>query len=184
MNESPRPIVPTPAARPFAPAPASPPGGCGKPMLVGCGVLAILLGIGAIVFVVKAKSLLAYALGKLQAEVEANLPEDLDAGERRRLEAGFAATLERVRSGQIDPERLQTLQAELLDAAERSSRDQLTRDHVRELIVALEAFSGIEPPAGAPPEVEAPPGAEDTPGKEPSGAGEGEPTGTGSPIAA
>lgn len=172
MSESPQPIVPTPAARPFAPAPASPPGGCGKPMLVGCGVLAILLGVGAIVFVVKAKSLLAYALGKLQAEVEAHLPEDLDANERQRLEAGFAATLARVRSGQIDPERLQTLQAELLDAAERSSRDQLTRDDVRTLIVALEEFAGIEPAAEPPPEAEAP------------GAREGEPPATGSPIAA
>ncbi len=54
-------------------------GGCQKPLLVGCGVLALLLGIAAVVFVVKAKDVLAYAINQLRTEVMAHLPEDAPA---------------------------------------------------------------------------------------------------------
>ncbi len=97
MNDAVSPIQ-TPPPKPFSAEPAATPGGCGKPLLIGCGVLAILLGIAAVFFVVKAKSLLAYALDKLQAEVVSHLPEDVGDAERRRLEAAFDATLAKIKS--------------------------------------------------------------------------------------
>ncbi len=84
---------PPPIAAPVRrsqPKPA--PGGCGTPLLVGCGVLAILLGLGAIVFVVKAKSLLAYTMEKLRgAGGRGRCPRRSTAPERERLAAAFAA---------------------------------------------------------------------------------------------
>jgi len=136
--------VQMPPQRPFAAEPAAPPGGCGKPLLIGCGLLAILLGIGAVVFVVKAKSLLAFALDKLQAEVVAKLPEDVTPAERERLDTAFTATLQRIRTGQIDPEALQRLQTRLVAAANSASQDKLSRDEVLELTKALEGFAAIE----------------------------------------
>ncbi|MCB1008414.1 MAG: hypothetical protein KDB94_05900 [Acidobacteria bacterium] len=161
--------VQMPPQRPFAAEPTTPPGGCGKPLLIGCGLLAILLGIGAVVFVVKAKSLLAFALDKLQAEVVANLPEDVTPAERERLDTAFSATLGRIRKGEIDPEALQRLQARLVEATNSASQDKLTRAEVQELTLALEGFAGIEP--AAPPEGGEPPGE----GGEPAGPPEAAP---------
>lgn len=138
--------VQMPSQKPFATEPTATPGGCGKPFLIGCGLLAILLGIGAVVFVVKAKSLLAFALEKLEAEVVANLPEDVTGEERERLQTAFDETLARIRSGQIDPEALQRLQLKLVAAAESASQDKLTRDEVQALTLSLEGFAGIESP--------------------------------------
>lgn len=156
--------VQIPPQKPFAPEPKAAPGGCGKPVLIGCGLLAILLGIGAVVFVVKAKSLLAFALEKLEAEVVANLPEDVTGEERERLRTAFDGTLARIRSGQIDPEALQRLQLKLVAAAESASQDKLTRDEVQALTLALEGFAGIEsPPAPNGEEGSATPPAPDAP---------------------
>lgn len=148
--------VQIPPQKPFAAEPTAAPGGCGKPFLIGCGLLAILLGIGAVVFVVKAKSLLAFALEKLEAEVVANLPEDVTREERDQLQKAFDETLARIRSGQIDPEALQRLQLKLVAAAESASQDKLTRDEVQALTLALEGFAGVESPQ-APEGEEGPP---------------------------
>jgi len=99
-----------------------------------------------VVFVVKAKSLLAFALEKLQAEVVAHLPEEMTEAERERLETAFDATLDRIRSGQIDPEALQRLQIRLVAAAESASQDKLTQGEVEALTLALEGFAGLDSP--------------------------------------
>lgn len=135
--------IQSPPPKPFAAEPAPTPGGCGKPLLIGCGVLAILLGIGAVLFVVKAKSLLAYALDKLQAEVVRNLPEDVDDADRARLETAFDATMAKIKSGQIDAEALQNLQSKLVAAAGSAGSGKLTRAEVLALTRALETFAGI-----------------------------------------
>ena len=146
---SPPPSPPPPVSpRPFDEQPKPAPGGCGTPMLVGCGILAILLGLGAILFVVKAKSLLAFTMEKLQSQVMAELPEEVSEPERARLAAAFSAAIARVRGGEIDPAQLQSMQAKLVAAAEKAPRRALTAADVRALTESLEAFAAG--PAAAP----------------------------------
>jgi hypothetical protein len=149
------PTLPPPPPRPFEAGPRGSPAGCGKPLLIGCGLLSVLLGLAAILFVVKAKSILAYAMTKLEAQVLDSLPAEVSEEERSRLEAAFAAAARRIESGRIDPARLQALQAELVAAAERAPRGKLTRADVAELQAELDRFAAAEPGAEAPGGVEA-----------------------------
>ena len=145
------PAPPPPPSRPFEPEPRRAPGGCGTPLLVGCGVLAILLGLGAIFFVVKAKSLLAFTMEKLEAQVAAHLPAEVAPAERERLATAFAGAVARVRSGEIDPAALQEMQGRLVAEAEKAPRGALTVEDVAVLTESLERFARgptVEAPAG------------------------------------
>ncbi len=158
---------PPPQAKPFAPEKLSGGGGCQKPLLVGCGLLSLLLGIAAVVFVVKAKDILAYAMNQLRAQVVSHLPEDAGDADRQRIEAGFDQALARIRNGELDPAAVQALQKHLTVAASAAGTRRLTREEVAGLIAALDKFNqvGAEAPAEEPAdESEAPPA---------TGAGEG-----------
>jgi hypothetical protein len=143
---------------PFTPRP-TPPGppsgrGCSKPTLIGCGALLVLLGIGAILFMVKAPAILRWWFGKLEAQVMGQLPPDLSAAERERLHDAFAAVDRGVASGKLDAAGLQQMQKKLVQLGSKPNR-QLTREDVRELTVALERLAG-RAPSPAPPERPAP----------------------------
>ncbi|MGE0639086.1 MAG: hypothetical protein AB7G12_08450 [Thermoanaerobaculia bacterium] len=138
--------------KPFEPGSTKSASGCQKPLLIGCGTLALLLGIGAIVFVMKAKDVLAFAMGRLQTEVVSHLPDETTAAERQRLEDGFSAAMQKIRSGEIDPAALQALQHQLTTAAQNAASRKLTTAEVRNLQKALDDFSGanaVPAPAGA-----------------------------------
>jgi hypothetical protein len=150
MNDS-LPPLPPPQPKPFAPEKTSGGGGCQKPVLIGCGLLALLLGIAAVVFVVKAKDVLAYAMNQLRAQVVAHLPEDAGETERQRLDVAFDATLARIRAGELDPAALQELQKKLSTAASAASTRRLTREELDGLIAALDKYNqgGAKAPADA-----------------------------------
>jgi hypothetical protein len=124
-------------------------------MLVGCGLLSLLLGIAAVVFVVKAKDVLAYAMNQLRAEVVAHLPEDSSDADRQRVEDGFDVALARIRSGELDPATLQVLQQKLTAAASAARTRRLSVEELNGLLEALDRFNqeeatpGTETPAGA-----------------------------------
>lgn len=126
-----------------------PTAGCSRPLLVGCGVLIVLLGLAGILFVVKAKDILAYAMGELQKQVTAALPADVTAEERARLERGFDAAMARIAGGQVEPPALYALQRQLMKAAEKAPKRELTRDDVLDLLSALERVGGLLEPAPA-----------------------------------
>ena len=151
MNDS-LPPLPEPHAKPFAPEKIAGGGGCQKPLLVGCGLLALLLGIAAVVFVVKAKDVLAYAINQLRTEVMTHLPEDAPETERQRLETAFDAALTRMRNGELEPASLQELQKRLTAAASAAATRRLTRDELAGLIAALDKFNqaGTPAPQGVP----------------------------------
>lgn len=159
MNDS-LPPLPPPQAKPFAPEKAIGGGGGQKPVLVGCGLLSLLLGIAAVVFVIKAKDVLAYAMNQLRTEVVAHLPEDAGESERQRLDAAFDAALGRIRGGELDPAALQELQKKLTAAASASATRRLTREELDGLVAALDKFNagGKEAPAEEPEAGSAPPG--------------------------
>lgn len=134
------------AQQPFTPdAPATAPGGCGRPLLIGCGVLIVLLGIAAAVFVIKAKDLFGWAMARFEEEVVRMLPDDLTGEERQRLDAAFDAALAAWDAGEADPVALQRLQEELWHTVSRSD-GKLTREQVVNLTRALERVAGMESP--------------------------------------
>jgi hypothetical protein len=142
-------IPPPPPAAPPRPFSGEPKplagGGCGRPLLVGCGILVVLLGIAAIVFVAKAKDLLAWTMRELEEQVVASLPEEVTAEERARLDRGFERSLERIYAGEVEPPALYALQRQLMNAAEKSQAKTLTRDDVLDLLSALERVGGLLP---------------------------------------
>jgi hypothetical protein len=154
MNEIPPPpgSPPTPIdPRPFAPGSPKQASGCQRPLLIGCGTLALLLGIGAIVFVVKAKSVLAFAMGQLRSQVVAQLPLDTTDAEREHLESAFEEAIGRIREGKIDPEGLQSLQKQLVSAAQAGGERRMSRTQLEELLQSLDTFNGHLPAAPAEP---------------------------------
>jgi hypothetical protein len=135
---------------PFDDQPLSPGagGGCGKPVLIGCGVLVLAALIALVVLVVKAESLLEWSLSQYQEALVANLPEDVTPAERERLEIGFEAVLGSLRRGELDPKALPELQRVLIRTSARVER--LERRDVLELIVALEKAAGLAAPVAEP----------------------------------
>jgi hypothetical protein len=167
MNDLPP--QPPPQAKPFEPEQIRGGGGCQKPMLVGCGLVALLIGIAAVVFVVKAKDVLAFAMNKLRAEVVAHLPADASENERQQLEAGFDAAMARIRTGAIEPASLQELQKKLTAVASTAGRRQMSREELADLIAALDRFNQAgKPAADGSPDEAVPDGA-----PRPSGADDG-----------
>jgi hypothetical protein len=117
---------------------------------VGCGAVAVLVGIAAIVFVIKAKDLLSWTMEKLEEQVVAALPADVTADERARLDRGFEAAIAKIRAGEIEPPSLTALQRQLQQAAEKAPRRTLTREDVLDLLSALERVGGLLPAEGGP----------------------------------
>lgn len=145
-------IPPPLSPSPFRPQTVRQPSGCSRPLLVGCGVAFLLLGIAAVVFLFQAKNLLAWTLGKMQSEIVGALPAEVTPEERQRLDSAFAAAAEAVRAGKLEPVALQKLQAKLMSLGEKAPRRQITRQDVLDLTETLEAVAGKPaepPPAGS-----------------------------------
>jgi hypothetical protein len=157
------PVSPSPG-RPFSgepkPMPAS---GCSRPLLVGCGVVVVLLGIAGIVFVANAKRILAYAMRELQQQVVTALPVEVTREERARLDRGFDAALARIAEGKVEPPALYALQRQLMKAAEGAQDKSLTHDGVLDLLSALERVGGLLEPADEIPAPEGTPPADGDP---------------------
>jgi hypothetical protein len=140
------------APQPFAPAPTQPQaGGCSKPLLVGCGVVFLLLGVAAIVFLLQARSLLVWMLGEVRQQVVTNLPADVTAADRDRFERAFAAAVAALEANRADPVGLQRLQGDLLRIVQRPA-GKLTREDLLSLTESLEAVGGVAAPEEAPSE--------------------------------
>ena len=125
-------------SEPFEPQPADL-GGCGKPAVFGCLVILGLLAIGLVVFLVKAKDMLDWALLRYQDVVVENLSEEVSAAERQRLELAFEGAREAIRDNRMDPAALQELQRFMSSPPGRS---QMGVETVRELTAVLEALAG------------------------------------------
>ena len=134
--------IPTPPGEPFAPDPIDPASfsGCGRPLVIGCLGLVVVLGLLSLAFLWKAEEVFSWALGGFEERIEERLPEDLGEAERARLSAAFDGARRAFEEGAIDPEAVQPLQRTLL----RLTRDQatLTLEEVEELTSALEGIAG------------------------------------------
>ena len=116
-------------------------GGCSRAGIIGCGVLTLLLGAAAVMFLLKAGDLFAWAMTRFEAEIVHVLPEDFTDAERQRLHQAFAAATDAVRSGEFDPLALQRLQSKLRESI-LTEGENLSREDVLELIALLEEVAG------------------------------------------
>ena len=140
---------------PFESSPTEPAtGGCGRVGVIGCGVVILLLGAAAVLFLFKAGDLFAWALSRFEVEITKALPEDFPTADHERLQAAFAAAAAAVKSGDFDPLALQRLQGKLRESL-LDEDQRLTREQVLELTRILEEVAG-QPPGEVPDAEEAP----------------------------
>lgn len=137
--------------QPFAPGPVEPVGGGGwtRPLLTGCAVLLVLLGLALAIFAWKARDVLRWSLDRYESAIFEKLPEDIDLAETERLRRAFAALDRAVSENSIDPAALTEMQSRLLEVGRKV--EDLRVEDVRALSEALEKAAGVEAPATAPP---------------------------------
>lgn len=124
----------------------------GRVMLLGCGVLLFLLGVAAIVFLLKADDFVGWVFGSVEETVIERLPADLPADERARFDRAFAAATAKIESGEADPQALRSLQGGLARAVRGSGDDApLTREEVAEITATFEEIAGTAKDPNAPP---------------------------------
>src|SRR5690242_12780098 len=110
-----------PTASPFNPnvRPAGSSSGCSKPLLFGCGGLLVVFGVLAVLFVLKAPDLMPkmvrWTFGKLEAQMDLQLPPDATAADRQRLHAAFAAAIEAINANRATPQQVQGIQHKLVE---------------------------------------------------------------------
>ena len=114
--------------------------GCGKPAVIGCLIVLLLVAAGLLLLMWKARDLLEYAIVQYQDAVIQSLPEDLSSEERHRLDRAFEAALAAIASEDLDPAGLQRLQRSL--ATPPRQGETLSREAVLDLIRSLEAVGG------------------------------------------
>lgn len=139
MSDPHRPIEPTASpfdsdARPEQGSPRR--SGPGRPLLIGCGVILVLLAIAFGVFIAYQDSITAWIFEALETQIEPRLPDDLPDDLRARYEAAFDRAIAAAREGDYDPQDLQRVQQEL----GRLLQDEgdLTEEDVERLIGILE----------------------------------------------
>jgi hypothetical protein len=136
--------------QPFSETPGPAPGGCSRPLLVGCGAAVVLLGLLLLGVLWKASdfmpALFRWSLDQFERQIAGSLPAELSEGERQRLAEAFESAARAVEDGTVDPAALQRLQGVLLDTARA---EQLTREEVLGLAEALEAVAGQRAPPPA-----------------------------------
>lgn len=137
-------------APPFQPiGPAAGGSGCAKPALIGCGVLFLLLGVAAVVFLFKWPDFAVWSLANSRQAIEQNLAPEVTAADRTRFDAAFQAAAARLRAQKLDPaalQALQTLEERLLRVVRKKPGDKVGRDEYLDLIDAFEQLGGTAPP--------------------------------------
>ena len=116
--------------------------GCSRNLLIGCGVLLVLLGIGTVLFVLNASKVATWLYTKLEEQVVAQLPEDLPEEDRQRLAAAFDDVRAAIQDGSVSPGKLQQAQGKMTEMVQDA--ENITAEDVRELAALLEAAAGVE----------------------------------------
>ena len=112
--------------------------GCLIAGVAGCGLLAVVLGVGLVVALTQADELLEFVLDFGRTRIMEELPEDITSEERNRLDRAFDSVLERYKTRPATPADNRRLQMALTDALRRAERGLLDRDDLRRLTERLE----------------------------------------------
>jgi hypothetical protein len=134
-------IPPDPAAGPPALPPIvfPPPGdtkrsGVLKWGLVGCAGASVVVIVGLVFLMSNARSMMAWALGKLQDGVMMSCTPDVTPPERTEFRQAFQRFADGAKEGTVTPERVQEVQRKVT-AAIRDGR--VTREEMRDLTALL-----------------------------------------------
>ena len=143
MTEPPQqPPYSTPS--PFNPSgvPARPTGrsGCSKPLLIGCGALLLLLGIGLVVMIYNAPKIVQWSFRAMEQDIMGRLGPDVTPEDRARLAAAFEDARGAMEKNQIELSKVQAFQDKIMDVAPANRK--LSREDVQELTRALEDLAG------------------------------------------
>ncbi|MGD2114885.1 MAG: hypothetical protein PVG07_07530 [Acidobacteriota bacterium] len=123
--------------------------GVGKPLLIGCGVLLLLVLAAGLLFVAYQNQIAGWLFETLQAQLEPMVPEDLPPDVRERYDRAFDAAITALRSGEYDPSALREAQMELSSVArDLSDESEMSVEDVERLSAALEKLAGGAPPDG------------------------------------
>jgi hypothetical protein len=131
--------------------------GCSKPMWIGCGVVLVLLvlGAGAVLLVTEMPAIARWLFRYYETAITPRLPADLSAAERARLHAAFeAAGHSNLGGSPADFENMQRFQHLMLRLASPDVR--ITHRDVEELSSILEALGHRAPPPASHPAAPAP----------------------------
>jgi len=129
--------APSPFDDPTPTAPGARRGrGVGKPLLIGCGILLVLLAIAMGVFIAYQDSVAAWVFEALEAQLEPRLPDDLPEDLRARYDTAFDRAIAAAREGNYDPQDLQRVNGEL--GRLMQGQGDLTEADVERLIGVLE----------------------------------------------
>lgn len=147
---TPPPPPPSPF-QPITPGPAPAPGktgGCGKPMVIGCLVLLVLVGIalvGTFVYVSRNyDQIMNMSLTQTEAQIFAQMPEDVTPAEQERLRAAFDGARKAYSERELQEvaQEGQKIQFKLLEVVRKGNT--MTRQDVLELTEMLERLAGTE----------------------------------------
>ena len=127
--------------QPFEPEALEPAGfkGCGRPALIGCGSVFLILALVFLFFLFKAGDLVRWSLEMFENQVLESLPPDVSRQERDRLEVAFSRAIEAIETGRANSDALPGFQRTLLATSRKI--DSLSREDVLELTAALEALA-------------------------------------------
>jgi hypothetical protein len=114
-----------------------------RPLLIGCGVVLLLLGIAAVVLVVKMPDLVGWIFHRLEQQVLAKLPPDVTPEERQRLDAAFDDAARAIGESKVDPAQAQELNTVLMEMGQPGRK--ITREDALKLLETLEEVAGKKP---------------------------------------
>jgi uncharacterized membrane protein len=144
--QTPAPPPPSPF-QPIQPGPApAKTGGCGKPVVIGCLVVLVLVGIGLVAgFVYLSRhydQLMNMSLRQSETQIFAQMPEDVPPEERERLRAAFEGARQAYSTRELQEvaQEGQQVQFKLLELVRKGSS--MTREDIQELTEMLEKLAG------------------------------------------
>jgi len=108
-------------------------------------VVLLLLGIAAVVLVVKMPDLVGWIFHRLEQQVLAKLPPDVTPEERQRLDAAFDDAARAIGESKVDPAQAQELNTVLMEMGQPGRK--ITREDALKLLGTLEEVAGKKPPA-------------------------------------
>jgi len=136
----------SPFAPPQTPSPRT--GGPAKPLVIGCIVVLILVGIGLIASLYYVgqsyEKIFAWSLGRIRDGVEVRLPKDLPAEAKQRLDNAFTAAQTAAGTVHGNPAASARLQKLMLDLAHQvEGTAPLTAQQVDEITRTLEQIGQV-----------------------------------------
>ncbi|MGE5345227.1 MAG: hypothetical protein ACM3JH_04660 [Acidithiobacillales bacterium] len=130
----------TPPAPPGLPPIVLPPAGDAKRSgvlkwgLVGCAGASVVVIVGLVFLMSNARSMMGWALGKLQDGVMMSCTADVTPAERTEFRQGFQRFADGAREGRVKPQQVEEIQRKVM-AAIRDGR--VTPEEIRDLSAAL-----------------------------------------------